>query len=775
MQPVSRQQVNRNKFVRITSFEGKNDSFRIPTGDPAASYRRQQQEQQQQQENQPMASSAAAAAPVVDGAGSAGAGEISPESSFMTVILNPVVVTKATKSSEQRETQKKEHGEEDHSSSTSSSSGSSPPTHPAFYLSRATAAAETSKENFCRSSMAAPFSSPSAALLAHKALLQLKAGGPAGAVMLERFLSDGNGDEGHAEERRVLGNVDTNCIVAPSNDTNSGKGQMVSPDFLSLRRRCASPGNRTNSRSVQDADTTSTGTASEKGKRDESKKPNHVNGAKTTDEKDQTNPPEPTSYAEAVKEDPLVAEKRQAAEGTPELSTKSQGAAQTGGKEASKPTPAGDLTFAQAVKEVPAASKESIESKGSTNENTTGEKSGHSREVSSQASTAVDYPEIRSKEDDEEEEQRRRDKEKAAVLAGARWAPLAVPLKRRLQTMAVLMHCIGMGLTLSIFFALCAVPIFWPVSTSDRGLSFFVLFKILTLGPVMVYLFSILFSTAATNGKLQRRNERVRRLPIWRYFADYFPAKLHKTHELIPTRKYILGYHPHGIISHGAWAAFATDALGFSEKFPGITNCLVTLESNFHLPIYREYVLAMGLQSVSKQAITNILTRGGRNNEGMGRAATIVIGGARESLEAQPKTLRLVIKERKGFIKLALQTGADLVPVLAFGENDLYDQLDPHEHPWLHGLQRYFLKAWKFTVPLLHGRGIFNYDVGLMPYRRPLNIVVGKPIPVVQASNPDNTEINRLHDLYVEELQKIWDRYKDEFAGHRKEEMQFMD
>lgn len=297
----------------------------------------------------------------------------------------------------------------------------------------------------------------------------------------------------------------------------------------------------------------------------------------------------------------------------------------------------------------------------------------------------------------------------------------------------------------------------------------------LTLVAVIIYLFSILFATDAHDGKLKKRREWFRRLPIWTYFAEYFPAKLHKTHDLLPTRKYIFGYHPHGIISHGAWAAFATDALGFSGKFPGITNSLVTLESNFRLPLYREYVLSMGLQSVSKESITNALTRGGPNNEGMGRAVTIVIGGARESLEAQPKTLRLVIKERKGFIKLALQTGADLVPVLAFGENDLYDQLDPHEHPWLHGLQRYFLKAWKFTVPLLHGRGIFNYDVGLMPYRRPLNIVVGKPIPVVQAGNPEHTEINRLHDLYVEELQKIWDRYKDEFAGHRKEEMQFLD
>ena len=51
----------------------------------------------------------------------------------------------------------------------------------------------------------------------------------------------------------------------------------------------------------------------------------------------------------------------------------------------------------------------------------------------------------------------------------------------------------------------------------------------------------------------------------------------------------------------------------------------------------------------------------------MGRGITIVVGGARESLDAQPHSLRLVLKRRKGFVKLAIRTGADLVPVLAFG------------------------------------------------------------------------------------------------------------
>lgn len=361
-----------------------------------------------------------------------------------------------------------------------------------------------------------------------------------------------------------------------------------------------------------------------------------------------------------------------------------------------------------------------------------------------------EYPPLSIDENDRES----RARERAYYRAyGVRIAPWNIPFKRRLQTLAVLMHSLSIASTVSFFFFLCAIPLTWPI--------------------LIPYLLHMLLSKAAIDGRLRFRSERFRRLPVWKFFADYYPARLHKTHELPPTRKYIFGYHPHGIISHGAFAAFATESLGFSEKFPGITNSLLTLDSNFRIPLYREYILSLGIQSVSKESITNILTRGGRNDEGMGRAVTIVVGGARESLEAQPGTMHLVLGERKGFVKVAIRTGADLVPVLAFGENDLYDQVSSKTHPSLHRLQMYALRTLKFTLPFLHGRGIFNYDVGLMPYRRPLNIVVGKPIRVTQKreGDIDIAEVNRLHGLYVKELKKLWDRYKDDFAAEREEEM----
>jgi 2-acylglycerol O-acyltransferase 2 len=155
----------------------------------------------------------------------------------------------------------------------------------------------------------------------------------------------------------------------------------------------------------------------------------------------------------------------------------------------------------------------------------------------------------------------------------------------------------------------------------------------------------------------------------------------------------------------------------------------------------------------------------------MGRAITIVVGGARESLDAQPHRMRLVLKRRKGFVKMAIRTGADLVPVLGFGENDLYDQFQADSHPTIHKIQLLVKKILGFTIPLFHARGVFNYDVGLMPYRRPL----GKPIQVVQEDRPSQESIDRVHEEYVTELERMWELWKDEFARDRNEELQILE
>ena len=65
---------------------------------------------------------------------------------------------------------------------------------------------------------------------------------------------------------------------------------------------------------------------------------------------------------------------------------------------------------------------------------------------------------------------------------------------------------------------------------------------------------------------------------------------------------------------------------------------------------------------------------------GPGSAITIVIGGAEESLHARPGVLELVLKKRHGFIRIAIESGSLVVPVLSFGENgiSLFNSLTIH-------------------------------------------------------------------------------------------------
>lgn len=106
-------------------------------------------------------------------------------------------------------------------------------------------------------------------------------------------------------------------------------------------------------------------------------------------------------------------------------------------------------------------------------------------------------------------------------------------------------------------------------------------------------------------------------------------------------------------------------ATGFSTLFPGLDPHLMTLSSNFKIPFYRDILLALGICSVSMQSCSNIL------KQGPGSCLTIVVGGAAESLSAHPGTNDLTLRRRLGFLKLAMRSGADLVPVFSFGENDV--------------------------------------------------------------------------------------------------------
>ena len=66
---------------------------------------------------------------------------------------------------------------------------------------------------------------------------------------------------------------------------------------------------------------------------------------------------------------------------------------------------------------------------------------------------------------------------------------------------------------------------------------------------------------------------------------------------------------------------------------------------------------------------------------------------------------------------------ASLVPVFAFGENDVFNQVNNPRGSWLRDIQLKIQKKVAFAPVLFHGRGIFQYTFGFLPHRKPINVV----------------------------------------------------
>lgn len=263
-----------------------------------------------------------------------------------------------------------------------------------------------------------------------------------------------------------------------------------------------------------------------------------------------------------------------------------------------------------------------------------------------------------------------------------------------------------------------------------------------------------------------RENPTVSRVSDWwrgtimyKLFRDYFPIRHFKTNKdavYDKSSSYLFCYHPHGVQSAGAFC-MASKASGFDELFPGLPPTSVqTLKINFQMPFTRENLMGLGMGDASKKCLTQILSK-----NAPGSSAVLVTGGAKESMMAHPYESKVVLKDRAGFVKIALKTGASLVPMWGFGENNLYENLaisSPSVVKW----QRRIQKIITFAPLLVAGRGVFSYAGGLIPRRRPITVAIGEPIKTGDPDpNPSPERIREVHEQYKAAVRKIFDQYKD--------------
>jgi len=120
-----------------------------------------------------------------------------------------------------------------------------------------------------------------------------------------------------------------------------------------------------------------------------------------------------------------------------------------------------------------------------------------------------------------------------------------------------------------------------------------------------------------------------------------------------------------------------------------------------------------------------------------------------------PDEVVLYLKNRLGFVRLAMVHGVPIVPIFAFGLKQCFDFATIPKS----GLLARFSRAMGF-VPVIF------YGVWGLPFGpcKPCDLVnvVGRPIEVPKAVNPSDEEVRVYLDRYIVEITRLFETYKEQ-------------
>lgn len=292
--------------------------------------------------------------------------------------------------------------------------------------------------------------------------------------------------------------------------------------------------------------------------------------------------------------------------------------------------------------------------------------------------------------------------------------------------------------------ALCFGAIHFNIALILFALFFLSLSKALFVFALLI-VFMVL--PADKNSYLGRKISRF----IGKHVRSYFPITLHldDAQAFHVNRSYVFAYEPHSVFPFGIFALL--DNVDF--PIPNIR--FLVSSAVFYVPFLRQLWIWLGFTSVDKKNLISLLEAG--------NSCMLVPGGNRETLFMQHGSENVFLKERRGFVQIAMEMGHPLVPVFCFGQTKTY-------------------KWWKVPGKLIENIARSLKTIQLIfwgvlgspiPFKNPLYVVVGRPIQVKKISEPTREQVARVHSEFLEALQDLFERHKTQ-AGYTNLKLKFV-
>jgi len=181
--------------------------------------------------------------------------------------------------------------------------------------------------------------------------------------------------------------------------------------------------------------------------------------------------------------------------------------------------------------------------------------------------------------------------------------------------------------------------------------------------------------------------------------------------------------------------------------------------SALRVPIFKQVLRGMGVIDASRSSARRALQE-------YPYTIGISTGGVAEVFETNAGDECILLRERIGLIKLAIRTGADLVPCYLFGNTSLLScwagEGVPYGRTLLEKLSR---KVLGFALVFFYGRWFLP-----IPRRVPVLAVQGKAIPTrhLQCEEPDMKVVREVQDQLVDAMQELFDSHKHLYGWDKK-------